>query len=355
MQGVDRSWRLSSRRSWRCCWPHRRRTRGCAGSIRCGVVRDFAGVPPAAAPAAAVAAGIGGMARRRHCLFAAVLPGARRAARGLDPGRCISRSSCAPCSRDGATWIAAAASAPARHALGALRGGAQRRCWRRWRSVRGRLGGARGARRSRPRRCWGRCALLALYVALDQVMGIAADAQRRGAVSGVEHMSFVIASQIALWAAMLVLGVICIALARQIGVLHQRIAPAGALSLRQPLKLGEPTPEMSLNALDGSTVRIGGVRGGRSQLVLFVSPGLHGVRGAVAGGALGSGGGARLARHRARERRRVRRARGVRARQGSRQISLRDLRASGPQLRRREAALRGVDRRSRASSRRPGS
>ena len=85
-------------------------------------------------------------------------------------------------------------------------------------------------------------------------------------------MSFVIASQIALWLALLVLGVICIALARQIGVLHQRIAPAGALSLRQPLKLGEMTPEMSLNGLDGSTVRIGGIRGGRSQLVLFISP-----------------------------------------------------------------------------------
>lgn len=85
-------------------------------------------------------------------------------------------------------------------------------------------------------------------------------------------MSFVIASQVALWLAVLVLGVICIALARQIGVLHQRIAPAGALSLRQPLKLGEPTPEMTLNGLDGSAVRIGGVRGGRSQLVLFISP-----------------------------------------------------------------------------------
>jgi methylamine dehydrogenase accessory protein MauD len=62
------------------------------------------------------------------------------------------------------------------------------------------------------------------------------------------------------------------ALARQIGVLHQRIAPAGALALRQPLKLGEPVPEMSLTALDGATLRIGGARGGRSQLVLFVSP-----------------------------------------------------------------------------------
>jgi len=62
------------------------------------------------------------------------------------------------------------------------------------------------------------------------------------------------------------------ALARQIGVLHQRIAPAGALSLRQPLKVGDPTPEMTLTALDGSTVQIGGVRGGRGQLLLFLSP-----------------------------------------------------------------------------------
>jgi methylamine dehydrogenase accessory protein MauD len=85
-------------------------------------------------------------------------------------------------------------------------------------------------------------------------------------------MSFLLASQIVLWIGLLVLGVVCMALARQIGVLHQRIAPAGALSLRQPLKLGDLTPQLALPALDGSTVQIGGVRGGRSQLVLFVSP-----------------------------------------------------------------------------------
>jgi methylamine dehydrogenase accessory protein MauD len=84
-------------------------------------------------------------------------------------------------------------------------------------------------------------------------------------------MSFLIASQIALWIGLLVLGVVCVALARQIGVLHQRIAPAGALSLRQPLKIGDSTPEMALTALDGSTVQIGG-RAGRAQLLLFISP-----------------------------------------------------------------------------------
>ena len=86
-------------------------------------------------------------------------------------------------------------------------------------------------------------------------------------------MSFLIASQVALWIALLVLSVVCIALARQIGVLHQRIAPAGALTLRQPLTVGAATPELSLIAIDGTAVKIGGVRGGRGQLLLFVSPG----------------------------------------------------------------------------------
>lgn len=85
-------------------------------------------------------------------------------------------------------------------------------------------------------------------------------------------MSFLIASQIVLWIGFLLLGIVCIALARQIGVLHQRIAPAGALSLRQPLKLGEATPESTFTSLAGNPVRIGGNRGGRSQLVLFLSP-----------------------------------------------------------------------------------
>src|ERR1700730_821129 len=85
-------------------------------------------------------------------------------------------------------------------------------------------------------------------------------------------MSFLVASQIMLWIGLLVLGVVCMALARQIGVLHQRIAPAGALSLRQPLKLGDPAPDMVLPGLDGSPVKIGGVRAGRSQMLLFLSP-----------------------------------------------------------------------------------
>ena len=158
-------------------------------------------------------------------------------------------------------------------------------------------------------------------------------------------MNFVIASQIALWAGLFILGIVCIALARQIGVLHQRIAPAGALALKQPLKLGDATPELTLNSLDGTAVKIGGVRGGRSQLLLFLSPdcaiceallpalrSAHGAERAWLDIVLASDGETEPARE-------------VRSRQRPVEISVRDIRTSGAQLRCREAAVCRVDRR----------
>ena len=107
------------------------------------------------------------------------------------------------------------------------------RCW--WRSPRWWRCRRRAARRRWPhRRCWRRCALLALYGALDQVMAVRPAAPRRRRHEFRDRLA-----DCALGRRSLVLGVVCMALARQIGVLHQRIAPAGALSLRQPLKLGE--------------------------------------------------------------------------------------------------------------------
>jgi len=83
---------------------------------------------------------------------------------------------------------------------------------------------------------------------------------------------FALASQIILWVAVGVLAVLVMALARQVGVLHERIAPAGALTLHQKVSVGDKGPEMELTALDGENVRIGGVRQGRSQLLFFLSP-----------------------------------------------------------------------------------
>lgn len=81
-----------------------------------------------------------------------------------------------------------------------------------------------------------------------------------------------IASQALLWVGFAVMAVLVAALARQVGVLHERIAPAGALTLHQSLKAGDAAPEMKLETLAGSTVAIGGVRTGRSQLLFFLSP-----------------------------------------------------------------------------------
>lgn len=79
-------------------------------------------------------------------------------------------------------------------------------------------------------------------------------------------------SQILLWVAVIVLGVLGIALARQVGLLHERIAPAGALSLHQTINVGDAISAMPFTALDGRNVIVGGKRDDRSQLVFFVSP-----------------------------------------------------------------------------------
>lgn len=79
-------------------------------------------------------------------------------------------------------------------------------------------------------------------------------------------------SQILLWVAVIVLAVLVAALARQVGILHERIAPAGALSLHQQVKPGDTPTALELATVSGGSVRIGGPRDGRSQLVFWASP-----------------------------------------------------------------------------------
>lgn len=78
-------------------------------------------------------------------------------------------------------------------------------------------------------------------------------------------------SLVLLWLVVLVLVVVVLALARQIGVLHTRLAPAGALSTSAGLKVGEPVLPETFEALDGEPLLVGGVRE-HAQLILFVSP-----------------------------------------------------------------------------------
>lgn len=84
-------------------------------------------------------------------------------------------------------------------------------------------------------------------------------------------MAYLQASQILLWLAFLAQAVVILALARQVGVLHERIAPAGALTLHQTVRPGDESPRHSLVDLWGRHFEIG-LTSGRSQLIMFVSP-----------------------------------------------------------------------------------
>lgn len=83
----------------------------------------------------------------------------------------------------------------------------------------------------------------------------------------------VIVSQLLLWLVVLGLAATVFALARQIGVLHERVAPVGALITQNTAEIGQTAKDFELADLAGRTVRIGGRRSdGRSQFLLFVSP-----------------------------------------------------------------------------------
>lgn len=74
-----------------------------------------------------------------------------------------------------------------------------------------------------------------------------------------------------LWILVIALAIAVFALARQVGILFERIAPMGALITDAGPTVGEPVPRFDLAALDGRPVAIG-ASGARSQLVFFLSP-----------------------------------------------------------------------------------
>jgi methylamine dehydrogenase accessory protein MauD len=80
-------------------------------------------------------------------------------------------------------------------------------------------------------------------------------------------------SNLLLWVVVLVLGAVVFGMVRQIGVLHERVAPMGALANDRGPEVGEMAPDMKIAGMEGGLVQIGGpVPGGRSRLLLFVSP-----------------------------------------------------------------------------------
>lgn len=84
-------------------------------------------------------------------------------------------------------------------------------------------------------------------------------------------MDLLVVSNIALWIGFLAMVVVNLALARQIGVLYERVAPAGALMMNQKLSVGDTAPELAVASLDGQALTIGKAEE-KSQLLFFLSP-----------------------------------------------------------------------------------
>ena len=85
-----------------------------------------------------------------------------------------------------------------------------------------------------------------------------------------------LASMVLLWVVVLVFGVLLFALARQVGVILERVSPVGALMTNASLRVGNLAPRLQLKTLDGADLEVGGAGTNpetpRSQLLLFVGP-----------------------------------------------------------------------------------
>lgn len=79
-------------------------------------------------------------------------------------------------------------------------------------------------------------------------------------------------SQILLWIVVVLQAIAIFALARQIGVLHERVAPAGALISGAGPGVGEQSPRLEVHALGGNAITVGSqLAAGKALLMLFVS------------------------------------------------------------------------------------
>lgn len=82
------------------------------------------------------------------------------------------------------------------------------------------------------------------------------------------------ASYVVLWFLVVMLSIVVVALARQIGTLHLRLGPRGALEIdSEGPPLGDAPPSTRWTDLSGSSIEIAGP--GRWQVVLFASPSCH--------------------------------------------------------------------------------
>ena len=86
-------------------------------------------------------------------------------------------------------------------------------------------------------------------------------------------MELLIISNVVLWIVVIALALVIYALTRQIGVLYERVAPAGALAINQKIEVGQAATDLTLQSISSGLVNIGGTNNNaKPQLLFFVSP-----------------------------------------------------------------------------------
>jgi len=82
-----------------------------------------------------------------------------------------------------------------------------------------------------------------------------------------------VVSTVVLWIVVVALAAVVAALVRQVGVLYERVAPAGALMVSRGPAVGETAPVLEVPLLGGEPLAVGAPRpDGVSTLVFFLSP-----------------------------------------------------------------------------------
>ncbi len=86
-------------------------------------------------------------------------------------------------------------------------------------------------------------------------------------------MNALIVSNLLLWVLVCALGLVVFALTRQVGLLHERIAPVGALAVEKGPGVGERIPDLPLQNLDGRPIHVTLTDGSFDRtLLFFLSP-----------------------------------------------------------------------------------
>ena len=85
--------------------------------------------------------------------------------------------------------------------------------------------------------------------------------------------SFLVASNVLLWLALIGVAVVILGLLRQVGLLHERSSPMGAMMTDQGPDIGDAAPFFDVLDYAGKSLRIGGANPlGRPTLLMFSAP-----------------------------------------------------------------------------------